>query len=213
MDKNSSNVNKKTIKGLNKMYEQLNILECIRSEMRYFNYDGNDEIIDGNLFKMKELLDNMYELSIKKKCGWTVFKPQNIEQPDTPVPNTPENKSRPSVTTPPDAPRKNILNEILDYDSDDSGSNASDNSGSDMSIVSDVSLDVMSCESVTDTSDDDYIDINDGEESSSEEYSYCEETNDEESPYRVHVTLPCEDTPDYTGTSDTSSVRNCPYCA
>ena len=51
------------------------------------------------------------------------------------------------------------------------------------------------------------------EESSEEEYSYSEETNDEESPYRVHVTLPCEDTPDYTGTSDTSSARNCPYCA
>ena len=68
--------------------KQLNILECIRSEMRYFNYDGNDEIIDGNLFKMKELLDNMYELSIKKKCGWTVFESPNIEQPDTPQHNT-----------------------------------------------------------------------------------------------------------------------------
>jgi len=211
MDKNSSNVNKKTIKGLNKMYEQLNILECIRSEMRYFNYDGNDEIIDGNLFKMKELLDNMYELSIKKKCGWTVFESPNIEQPDTPQHNTPENRVRPSMTTPPGAPRKNIINEIIDYESegnDSDDSNASDNTGSDMSIVSNENND-----SVTDTSDDDYIDINDGEESSSEEYSYCEETNDEESPYRVHVTLPCEDTPDYTGTSDTSSVRNCPYCA
>ena len=115
MDKHSSEVNKKTIKVVNKMYEQITMLECIRSEMRYFNYDGNDEIIDGNIFKMKELLDNMYELSIQKKCGWTVFKPLNIEQPvtpvpKTPVPKTPENKVRPSVTTPPDAPRKNILN-------------------------------------------------------------------------------------------------------
>jgi len=180
MDKNSSNVNKKTIKGLNKMYEQLNILECIRSEMRYFNYDGNDEIIDGNIFKMKELLDNMYELSIKKKCGWTVFKPHNIEQPDTPPPNTPENRVRPSMTTPPGAPRKNIINEIIDYESEDSDSDASDNTGSDMSIVSDENND-----SVTDTSDEDYIDINDGEESSSEEYSCCEETTDEETPWSV----------------------------
>ena len=208
MDKNSSNVNKKTIKGLNKMYEQLNILECIRSEMRYFNYDGNDEIIDDNIYKMKELLDNMYGLSIQKKCRWTVFEPHNTEQPDTPPPNTPENRVRPSMTTPPGAPRKNIINEIIDYESEGSDSDASDNTGSDMSIVSDENND-----SVTDTSDDDYIDINDEEESSEEEYSYSEETNDEESPYRVHVTLPCEDTPDYTGTSDTSSVRNCPYCA
>jgi hypothetical protein len=209
MDKNSSNVNKKTIKGLNKMYEQLNILECIRSEMRYFNYDGNDEIIDDNIYKMKELLDNMYGLSIQKKCRWTVFEPHNIEQPDMPPPNTPENRVRSSMTTPPGAPRKNTINEIIDYDSEGSDSNASDNTGSDMSIVSDESSD----DSVTDTSDDDYIDINDEEESSEEEYSYSGETNDEETPYRVHVTLPCEDTPDYTGTSDTSSVRNCPYCA
>ena len=208
MDKNSSNVNKKTIKGLNKMYEQLNILECIRSEMRYFNYDGNDEIIDDNIYKMKELLDNMYGLSIQKKCRWTVFEPHNTEQPDTPPPNTPENRVRPSMTTPPGAPRKNIINEIIDYDSEGSDSDASDSTGSDMSIVSDENND-----SVTDTSDDDYIDINDEEESSEEEYSYSGETNDEETPYRVHVTLPCEDTPDYTGTSDTSSVRNCPYCA
>lgn len=211
MDKNSSNVNKKTIKGLNKMYEQLNILECIRSEMRYFNYDGNDEIIDDNIYKMKELLDNMYGLSIQKKCRWTVFEPHNIEQPDMPPPNTPENRVRSSMTTPPGAPRKNTINtinEIIDYDSEGSDSDASDNTGSDMSIVSNENND-----SVTDTSDEDYIDSNDGEESSSEEYSYCEETNDEESPYRVHVTLPCEDTPDYTGTSDTSSARNCPYCA
>ena len=208
MDKNSSNVNKKTIKGLNKMYEQLNILECIRSEMRYFNYDGNDEIIDENIFKMKELLDNMYGLSIQKKCRWTVFEPHNIVQPDMPPPNTPENRVRPSMTTPPGAPRKNTINEIIDYESEGSDSNASDNTGSDMSIVSDENND-----SVTDTSDDDYIDINDEEESSEEEYSYSGETNDEESPYRVHVTLPCEDTPDYTGTSDTSSARNCPYCA
>ena len=204
MDKNSSNVNKKTIKGLNKMYEQLNILECIRSEMRYFNYDGNDEIIDDNIYKMKELLDNMYGLSIQKKCRWTVFEPHNIEQPDMPPPNTPENRVRSSMTTPPGAPRKNIINEIIDYESEGSDSNASDN----MSIVSNENND-----SVTDTSDEDYIDINDEEESSEEEYSYSGETNDEESPYRVHVTLPCEDTPDYTGTSDTSSARNCPYCA
>ena len=211
MDKNSSNVNKKTIKGLNKMYEQLNILECIRSEMRYFNYDGNDEIIDDNIYKMKELLDNMYGLSIQKKCRWTVFNPHNTEQPDTPPPNTPENRVRPSMTTPPGAPRKNTINEIIDYDSEGSDSDASDNTGSDMSIVSDENND-----SVTDTSDDDYIDINDEEESSEEEYSYSGETTDEETPYRIHVTLPCEDTPDYTGTSDTSSaqnVRNCPYCA
>ena len=178
MDKNSSNVNKKTLKTVNKMYEQITMLECIRSEMRYFNYDGNDGIIDDNIFKMKELLDNMYELSIQKKCGWTVFKPIKIEEPVTPEPKTPENKVKPSVTTPPDAPRRNILNDILDYDSDDSESNASSNSGSDMSIASDESdesLHVRSWDSVTDTSDDDYIDIDE------EETSCCEETSDEES--------------------------------
>ena len=184
MDKNSSNVNKKTIKGLNKMYEQLTMLECIRSEMRYFNYDNADEIIDNNIFKMKELLNNMYELSIKKKCGCTVFNPHNIEQPDTPPPNTPENRVRPSMTTPPGAPRKNIINEIIDYESEDSDSDASDNTGSDMSIVSDESLDVRNSDSVTDTSDEDYIDINDEKESSEEEYSCCE-TTDEETPWSV----------------------------
>ena len=221
MDKNPSNVNKKTLKTVNKMYEQLTMLECIRREMRYFNYDGNDEIIDDNIFKMKELLDNMYELSIQKKCGWTVFKPQNIEQPDTPVPNTPENKSRPSVTTPPDAPRKNILNEILDYDSDDSGSNASDNSGSDMSIVSDVSLDVMSCESVTDTSDDDYIDINDEETTSEEEESSCcEETSDEETSDYEETDVGDTSSEEVSVMSDDSDEEYsdaesnyCPYCA
>ena len=223
MDKNSSNVNKKTLKTVNKMYEQLTMLECIRREMRYFNYDGNDEIIDDNILKMKELLDNMYELSIQKKCGWTVFKPQNIEQPDTPVPNTPENKSRPSVTTPPDAPRKNILNEILDYDSDDSGSNASDNSGSDMSIVSDVSLDVMSCESVTDTSDDDYIDINDEEttsEEEEEESSCCEETSDEETSDYEETDVGDTSSEEVSVMSDDSDEEYsdaesnyCPYCA
>ena len=193
MDKNSSNVNKKTIKVVNKIYEQLTMLECIRSEMRYFNYDGNDEIIDDNIFKMKELLDNMYELSIQKKCGCPVFKPLKIKEPYTPVPktpvhNTPKNKVRPSVTTPPDAPRRNILNNILDYDSDDSESNASSNSGSDMSIASDESdesLHVRSWDSVTDTSEDDYIDMDEeesscGKETSDEESSCCEETSDEE---------------------------------
>ena len=225
MDKNSSNVNKKTIKGLNKMYEQLNILECIRSEMRYFNYDGNDEIIDGNIFKMKELLDNMYELSIKKKCGWTVFKPIKIEEPVTPEPKTPENKVKPSVTTPPDAPRRNILNDILDYDSDDSESNASDNSGSDMSIVSDESLHVRSYDSVTDTSDDDYIDIDDeetsGEETSDEESSCCEETSDEETSYYEETTVGdtsseeevCVMSDDSDEEYSDAESNYCPYCA
>ena len=226
MDKNSSNVNKKTLKTVNKMYEQLTMLECIRSEMRYFNYGGNDEIIDDNIFKMKELLDNMYELSIQKKCGWTVFKPRNIEQPDTPVPNTPGNKFRPSVTTPPDAPRKNILNEILDYDSDDSESNASDNTGSDMSIVSDESDEcaVRSWDSVTDTSDDEYIDINDEETTSEEEEesSCCEETSDEEtsdyeetdvgdtSSEEEEVSVMSDDSDEEY--SDAES-NYCPYCA
>ena len=226
MDKNSSNVNKKTLKTVNKMYEQLTMLECIRREMRYFNYDGNDEIIDDNIFKMKELLDNMYELSIQKKCGWTVFKPQNIEQPDTPVPNTPENKSRPSVTTPPDAPRKNILNEILDYDSDDSESNASDNSVRDMSIVSDESDEcaVRSWDSVTDTSDDEYIDINDeettSEEEEEEESSCCEETSDEETSDYEETDVGDTSSEEVSVMSDDSDEEYsdaesnyCPYCA
>jgi len=225
MDKNSSNVNKKTLKTVNKMYEQITMLECIRSEMRYFNYDGNDGIIDDNIFKMKELLDNMYELSIQKKCGWTVFKPIKIEEPVTPEPKTPENKVKPSVTTPPDAPRRNILNDILDYDSDDSESNASDNSGSDMSIVSDESLHVRSYDSVTDTSDDDYIDIDDeetsGEETSDEESSCCEETSDEETSYYEETTVGdtsseeevCVMSDDSDEEYSDAESNYCPYCA
>ena len=130
MENQSKTVNKSTLKTINKMYEKLTMLEYTRHELHHTNYDQTDEVIDNNIFKIKELLDDMYENCIQKKCGWSDIQPLNIHirnlSSDINEPGTPDNKDRPSVTTPPPAPKKNILNEILDYSSDEDNTDNDD---------------------------------------------------------------------------------------
>ena len=52
------------------VYEELSTIVCQRGDLRYFNYDHNDEKIDGKLERMFELLDDIYNSSIEKKSGW-----------------------------------------------------------------------------------------------------------------------------------------------
>ena len=49
MDKQSKRINNETIKFVNKTYEALSILKTQREDIRYFNYDHNDEVIDNNI--------------------------------------------------------------------------------------------------------------------------------------------------------------------
>ena len=119
MENKSKTVNKNTLKTINKMYEKFTMLEYIRNELKETNYDQTDEVIDNNILKIKELLNDMYENCIQKKCGWSSIQPmgapiRNLSY-ELNEPGTPNNKGRSSVTTPPVAPKKNILNEIQRY--------------------------------------------------------------------------------------------------
>ena len=100
MDKQSKRINNETIKFVNKTYEALSILKTQREDIRYFNYDHNDELIDETVNRMYELLDDMYHKSIDKKSGWVVskgnMKPKKLvfhDCKDT-SPQTPEQKPR-----------------------------------------------------------------------------------------------------------------------
>jgi len=165
MDNQSKNVDKKTLKIINKMYEKITMLEYTRHELHETNYDQTDEVIDNNIFKIKELLDDMYEQSIQKKCGWSSIKPlgiyiRNISS-DLNEPVTPDNKERPSVTTPPPAPKKNILNEILDYSSEeDNDDNTVDDGTENMDISSESSGSTSeSSDEVDNEEEEEYIDV------------------------------------------------------
>ena len=115
MDKQSVRVNKETIKFVNKTYEKLSVLKCVREDLRYFNYDSNDEVIDENIDKIYELLDEIYFKSIEKKSNYIVkkdeLKPRKLVFDDDRVgcvePMTP-------------SPGKNILEYILEYPSSSS---------------------------------------------------------------------------------------------
>ena len=67
MDKQSKRISTETIKFLNDIYEKLSLLHCTRCDIRYFNYENEDEVIDANIDKIFELLQEMYEKSIIKK--------------------------------------------------------------------------------------------------------------------------------------------------
>ena len=103
MDKQSKRINNETIKFINKTYEALSVLKTQREDIRYFNYDNNDELIDENIDRMYELLDDMYHKSIDKKAGCIIrkgnLKPKKLvfhdykdsvtQTPRTPSPRTP----------------------------------------------------------------------------------------------------------------------------
>jgi len=67
MNKQSKRISNETIKFVNDTYEKLSLLHCSRCDIRYFNYENEDEIIDANIDKIYELLQEMYEKSIIKK--------------------------------------------------------------------------------------------------------------------------------------------------
>ena len=65
---------KKEIDKLSRKLETKDWSECDREELRYFNYDSNDEVIDENIDKVYELLDEIYFKSIEKKSTYLVKK-------------------------------------------------------------------------------------------------------------------------------------------
>ena len=110
MDKQSVRVNKETIKFVNKTYEKLSVLKCVREDLRYFNYDSNDAVIDENIDKIYELLDEIYFKSIEKKSTYLVkkdeLKPRKLVFDD-------DHEEIVEPITP--SPRKNILEHVLEY--------------------------------------------------------------------------------------------------
>lgn len=75
MDKNADRINRLTLDFSSKVYEDLLTIVYQREDLRYFNYDQNDENIDSKLKKMFELIDDIYNSSIEKKTGWISRKP------------------------------------------------------------------------------------------------------------------------------------------
>ena len=59
MNKQSKRISSQTIKFVNDTYEKLSLLHCSRSDIRYFNYENEDEVIDSNIDKIFELLEEM----------------------------------------------------------------------------------------------------------------------------------------------------------
>ena len=49
MDKNANRINRLTLDFSSKIYEELSTIVCQREDLRYFNYDQNDENIDSKL--------------------------------------------------------------------------------------------------------------------------------------------------------------------
>ena len=105
MDKTADRINRQTLDFSNRIYEELSTIVCQREDLRYFNYDHDDEKIDAKLERMFELLDDIYNSCIEKKTGWITRKPGTLqpnrlvfpdesEMPDvevhTPEPLTPE---------------------------------------------------------------------------------------------------------------------------
>ena len=113
MDKTADRINRQTLEFSNRIYEELSTIVCQRGDLRYFNYDHNDEKIDGKLERMFELLDDIYNSCIEKKTGWITRKPGSLQpnrlvfpeeddMPDvdvhTPEPRTPTKSSKEILT-------------------------------------------------------------------------------------------------------------------
>ena len=118
MDKTADRINRQTLEFSNRIYEELSTIVCQREDLRYFNYDHNDEKIDGKLERMFELLDDIYNSCIEKKTGWITRKPGTLQpnnlvfpeeddmpdvvihtpEPRTPEPRTPTKQSKEDIT-------------------------------------------------------------------------------------------------------------------
>ena len=125
MDKTSDRINRQTLDFSNKIYEELSTIACQREDLRYFNYDINDEKIDDKLEKMFELLDDIYNSCIEKKTGWITRKPslkpkkilfpeEDLPQLDIHTPSPRKPKSQPNA--PKKSKKNNIKVEITDDD-------------------------------------------------------------------------------------------------
>ena len=129
MDKTADRINRQTLDFSNKIYEELSTIVCQREDLRYFNYDTNDEKIDGKLERMFELLDDIYNSCIEKKTGWISRKPTlkpkktlflEEELPElnihTPSPRTSKKKSNniKKFNAPKKSKKNNIKVEITD---------------------------------------------------------------------------------------------------
>ena len=112
MDKQSVRVNKETIKFVNKTYEKLSILKCSREGLRYFNYDSDDEVIDENIDKVYELLDEIYFKSIEKKSS-NIVKKDELKPRKLVFDDDHEEIVEPMTPSTP----KNILEHVLEYSS------------------------------------------------------------------------------------------------
>lgn len=121
MDYTADRINRQTLDFSNRIYEELSTIVCQREDLRYFNYDQNDENIDSKLKKMFELLDDIYNSCIEKKTGWITIKPPSLQPsrlvfPDeadmidvdvhTPSPRTPTKPSKDDTPPTPQAPIK-----------------------------------------------------------------------------------------------------------
>lgn len=121
MDKTADRINRQTLDFSNRIYEELSTIVCQREDLRYFNYDHNDEKIDSKLERMFELLDDIYNSCIEKKTGWITRKPPSLQpnrlvfpdeddMPDvdvhTPEPRTPIKPSKDDTPPTPQAPMK-----------------------------------------------------------------------------------------------------------
>ena len=129
MDKTADRINRQTLEFSNRIYEELSTIVCQREDLRYFNYDNNDEKIEGKLERMFELLDDIYNSCIEKKTGWITRKSTSLQpnklvfpeednipevdihtpEPRTPEPRTPKKPSKDDTPpTPPPAPQAPI---------------------------------------------------------------------------------------------------------
>ena len=116
MDKKSEHINRLTLEFSNRIYEELSTIICHREDLRYFNYDNNDEKIDGKLERMFEMIDDIYNSSIEKKTKFISkpttpkLQPRKIKFPEENIPEL--NIHTPSPRTP--KKKKNIKVEISD---------------------------------------------------------------------------------------------------
>ena len=128
MDKTADRINRQTLDFSNRIYEELSTIVCQREDLRYFNYDHNDEKIEGKLERMFELLDDIYNSCIEKKTGWITRKPGTLQpnklvfpeeddvpevdvhtpEPRTPEPRTPKKPSKDDTPPTPPTPQAPI---------------------------------------------------------------------------------------------------------
>jgi hypothetical protein len=133
MDKTADRINRQTLDFTNKVYEELSTITHQREGLRYFNYDLNDENIDDKLYKIFDLLGDIYNSCIEKKTGWLNRKPplkpkklfpeEGLPNVDihTPSPRTPVKKKKSKkikVEVTEDKKELDVLETIM-YSSDD----------------------------------------------------------------------------------------------